>query len=313
MATDELYDVVIAGAGPAGIEAALQAKAAGMKALLIDQEEAGSLIWNTMRGKKFFHAYGRNVDAPTGLLDFPDRKTGEELVNRWKKQATELGYLPHTQFLGIEEQGSEYIFKTNKGDFRGKAVLIASGTFANPKKLGAPGEDGNNKVAYEFDYLELPMDLKIIVVGGGNSAVETALETSLDNEVTLVVRKPHLASNVTERNKNELRKALENKELRICYESTITNLGDTANLKTPLGTEELSFDRIYLHIGYEKPEAYLRSLNLELGPDLLPIRNEFLETSRKNVFVAGALADSDSVVASMNDSIKIIKYLASQR
>ena len=70
------YDLVIVGAGPAGLEAGLQAKAVGLRAILIDREEAGAIISNTMSGKKFYHAYGRNLEAPMGLLDFPDKLTG---------------------------------------------------------------------------------------------------------------------------------------------------------------------------------------------------------------------------------------------
>ncbi|MEK7066082.1 MAG: NAD(P)/FAD-dependent oxidoreductase [Patescibacteria group bacterium] len=317
---EQIYDLLIAGAGPAGIEAGLQAKQAGINALIVDREEAGAIIANTMGGKKFYHSYGRNSEPPKGMLDFPDRKKGSELVSLWKKQTESLSYLPNTVFEKIEDgDDGNYKIITNKGTFSAPRLILATGTFSNPKHLGVPGEEGNASIHYEFDYNDFITDKNILVIGGGNSAVETALELSLDNNVTMLVRKPTLAEAVTERNRVELEKEIANGAVEIFYNSNAISFNGnevTMDLDVqPLGeqgrTVVESFDIIYINIGYEKPSAWLESLSIALAENGLPKLSDHLETSRPGIFVAGALAGSDSIIASANQSIEIIKYIKS--
>ncbi|MBI3631830.1 MAG: NAD(P)-binding domain-containing protein [Candidatus Vogelbacteria bacterium] len=310
---EKIYDLIIIGAGPAGIEAGLQAEQIGIKALLIDREEAGSVIANTMSGKRFYHAYGRNAEPPGGLLDFPDRKKGGELVDLWRKQARSLAYLPNTVFETIENVAGNgtYIIITNKGNFIASRVILATGIFSKPKRLGVSGEEGNASIAYEFDYNDFITDKKILVIGGGNSAVETALELSLDNDVLLIVRKPNISETITERNRAELEREITGGSLRIFYNSNILSFNsDEATIQ--ISGEKITdrFDKIYINIGYESPSEWLKSLLFELAPNGLPILFANLETSRPGIFVAGALAGSDSIIGSANQAIEIIKYIA---
>lgn len=306
----DTYDLVIAGGGPAGIEALLQATSRGMRAVLLEREEAGAVIAATMSGKRFYHAYGRNAAPPSGLLYFPDRKIGSELVEGWKKQLAGLSYLPHTIFSGITQDAGGYAFATDKGVFRAPRMILATGTFTTPRKLAVPGEIDNRHIAYEFDYRELPMDKQMLVVGGGNSAVESALELSLDNAVTLVVRKPALAETVTERNRAELDKEVSKGAIKLLFETRpVAFAENVVTLDCRGKTSSETFDRIYVHIGYEKPEAWLRSLDLSVGPLGFPALSQNLETSRANIFVAGALAGSDSIVGSANQAIEIVERI----
>lgn len=309
---EQQYDLLIVGAGPAGLEAALQAKEGGMRALLIDREEAGAIIANTMSGKRFYHAYGRNSEPPKGLLQFPDRKKGGDLVELWRKQARDLIYLPNTVFEKIEDnsQSDGYVSVTSRGIFSAPRLILATGTFSTPKRLGVAGEENNINILYEFDYNDFITDKKILVVGGGNSAVETALELSLDNDVTLLVRKLQVAPTVTERNREELEKEIARGGLKVFYNSNVTAFNQNeANMNLAGDEKKENFDKIYINIGYEKPSAWLESLSLELADSGLPKLSSNLETSRRGIFVAGALAGSDSIIASANQAIEIIKYL----
>lgn len=302
----KVYDLIILGAGPAGLEAALQAKTKGIDALLVDREEAGSLIWNTMHGKKFLHAYGRNTQKPQGLINFPDRLTGGELVRLWREQAKELEYKPGTNFISLKKAGEIFELKTTDGELRAKNVLLATGTMDNPNKLGVPGEE-KFPVRYELDYNEIPFEQKIIVVGGGNSAVETALECGLDNPVKMIVRKDHLRESVTDRNKDELKKAIEAGEVEMIYETEITEIKDGEVVLNNGQTEP--YDQLYVHIGYKTPSEWLTSLSLTLNEQGLPKIKDNFESSLPHLFVAGALTGADSVVESANQSIKIIDHL----
>lgn len=306
----ECYDIVIAGAGPAGIEAALQARRRGLRALLLDREQAGSVIANTMNGKKFYHAYGRNTETPKGLLQFPDKKLGHELVALWREQVKSVSYQQRTTLLSISQNGGMYECTTSLDVFFAQYLLLATGIFSHPLGLSIPGEADNPSVSYVFDYNELPMDKKILVVGGGNSAVETALETALDNEVTLLVRKPVVAATVTERNRAELFHASASGSPLVFFGAELVRLdGTEATMSIAGKSKSTLFDRIYIHIGYEKPSAWLVSLGLAVAANGAPILSDQLETSRKNIFAAGALAGNDSIVESANQAIRIIEHI----
>jgi len=310
----QMYDLLLVGAGPAGLEAALQAKKAGINALLIDREEAGFIIDSTMGGKRFYHAYGENIEPPSGLLDFPDRKIGSELVALWRKQAESLPYFSHVIFKSIKPDVASggYTFVSDKGDINAQKMILATGMFAKPRKLGVLGEEGNGNIAYEFDYDSFVTDKKILVVGGGNSAVETALELSLDNEVMLIVRKPQLAKSVTERNRAELEREINKGGMRVFYNSTVAEFnGQEVTMKLGDNIEKRSFDKVYITIGFERPSDWLTSLGLELNAEGLPKLSENLETSRKGIFVTGALTGNDSIIGSANQSIAIVKDLCS--
>lgn len=304
------YDLLIVGAGPAGLEAALQANKIGIKFLLIDRLEAGSLIFNTMAQKKFYHSYGRNTGAPTGLLDFPDRLLGKELVDRWKKQAADLNYQPFTALLGIKESGGIYECQLTNETISTAKIIIASGTHENPKHLGIPGEKDNAKISYSLDWGDIPMDEQIVVVGGGNTAIESALECALDNDVALIIRKDSIRDSVTEKNRKELDEEIERSTITPYWSSNLTEVGgEELKIETPEGTKTLPYNHLYIHIGFESPKAWFDELGIKTDADKgdLPKLTENFETNLKSVYIIGSLTGADSVVESANQAIKVVQ------
>jgi thioredoxin reductase len=348
------YDLVIAGAGPAGIEALLEATHLGMNAVLFERIEAGSVITATMNGKRFFHTYGRNTQVPSGLLFFPDRILGHELVAGWKKQLVGHNYLPHTPLKSIasitettkplgslqdktaeqeplispastfspnqerKEKGKSnhksnhlYAFSSSIETIVAPRFILTTGIFNAPKKLNIPGETNNPNITYELNYQDIPFDKKILVVGGGNSAVETALELALDNEVVLLVRKKNLSETVTDKNKLDLNRESIKGNPKVFFDASLSCLhGTEAKIQINLLQSVDKFDHIFIHIGYENPEAWLRSLDIATTCKGLPQLDENLQTSRNNIFVAGALTGCDSIVGSMTQAANIVKSLS---
>lgn len=304
------YDLLIVGAGPAGLEAALQANKIGIKFLLIDRLEAGSLIFNTMAQKKFYHSYGRNTGAPTGLLDFPDRLLGKELVERWKNQANTLNYKPFTALLGMKKSDNLYECQLTNETISTEKIIIASGTHENPKHLDIPGEKDNPKVFYSLDYGDIPIDEQIVVVGGGNTAIESALECALDNDVALIIRKGEIRDSVTEKNRKELEEEIEHGTITPYWNSNLTKVDDEElTIKTPGGEKNLPYSHLYIHIGFESPKAWLDELGIATDASRgdLPNLTENFETNLKGVYIIGSLTGADSVVESANQAIKVVK------
>jgi thioredoxin reductase (NADPH) len=307
------YDLCIIGAGPAGIEAALQAKKLGLSYKLVERFDAGSYIDQTMRNKKFYVVYGTNTTHHTGLLAFPDRAKGYELVALWKQQVAELEFAPNTTVIKAQRVGESFAIETLRDTIESKFVLLATGTFESRKRLGVEGEEGNEKVVYEYDYYTEYEDENIVVVGGGNSAVEAVIgiaEGGAGNTITLLVRKSTLHDSVTERNRATLQELVASGQVIVSYDSVVTLIDDTNVTAAVQGTSQaIPYDRVFVQIGFESPTAFLEQIGIEVVDGKPRYDKETFETSVSGLYIAGTLTGADSVVEASQQAQQIVRSL----
>ena len=184
-----VLDVVIIGAGPAGISATLAAKEHGLSSITLEQDSLGGTVYTFPRSKIVMTS---PMDLPLyGKAKLYDTSK-DELLQLWKKVIEEhdLKIIENTKVESIVPIEDE-IFKieTNTGDeYLCNQVLLSIGRRGTPRKLDVPGEE-SQKVAYRLLEPEQISDKKIIVVGGGDSAIESALLLKDHNQVILSYRK----------------------------------------------------------------------------------------------------------------------------
>ena len=171
----ETRDLLIIGAGPAGIAAALQAKALGLAATVIEQsEDLGGTVANFPKNKLVMTA---PVELPlVGKLKF--RETSKEaLLDFWTGVINE--HKPDIRFgiqmVSVEGTAPHFRVQTTKEEFCARSVILALGRRGTPRKLDVPGEH-LSKVAYRLADPEQYADQRVLVVGGGDSAIEAACE-----------------------------------------------------------------------------------------------------------------------------------------
>lgn len=172
-ASNNDYQVVIVGAGPAGIAATLQAKELGLKYLTLDQDSLGGTVFKYPRGKIVMT---QPVDLPiAGKMHFKETSK-EDLLAFWQDIEARTSIKIHYQELvaGIKSLQSGFELKTNRGLYTTDKVLLAIGRRGTPRKLGVPGED-HSKVVYQLIDPDQYVDQKVLIVGGGDSALEAAL------------------------------------------------------------------------------------------------------------------------------------------
>ncbi|TLZ16910.1 MAG: 4Fe-4S dicluster domain-containing protein, partial [Gammaproteobacteria bacterium] len=165
-------DLVIVGAGPSGFAATLTAKSKNMRYVTVEQEALGGAVFQYPRGKLVMTA---PATVPLiGKVNF--RQTSKEaLLEFWKDAERRTGIKINYQerVEEITRAGEGFIVKTNRGTYPTRSVLLAIGRRGTPRKLGVPGEE-MSKVVYRLIDPEQYKGQHVLVVGGGDSALEAA-------------------------------------------------------------------------------------------------------------------------------------------
>ncbi|MBT5830761.1 MAG: NAD(P)-binding domain-containing protein, partial [Candidatus Latescibacteria bacterium] len=200
----DVLDVVIVGAGPAGLSASLEAMRVGLKFVTVDQGDIGGAI----------RQYPRRKLVMTQPMDIPlygkvnsREMYKEELMDLWVKIVKDTGLEVQTfcKVNHIEKENGVFEVQTDQETFRAKHVVLAIGRRGTPRKLNVPGED-LSKVAYSLLEPEQFQDMSVMVVGGGDSALEAACSLAEEpgNKVTLSYRRDQF-----QRPKEEVRDRLQ--------------------------------------------------------------------------------------------------------
>ncbi len=196
--------VLIVGCGPAGLAAALQAKHLEIRHMVIDQNDLGGTVLKYPRNKL---TMTQPIEVPfLGRLKRP-QYTKEELLKLWGDAVRKAGIevRPHVTLIGLERQPDQtFLAETSAGRIHCRYVVLALGRRGTPRRLGVPGEESEH-VLYQLVDAAGYTDKDILVVGGGDSAIEaaTALAVQPGNRVRLSYRRAAF-SRIKQRNEERI-------------------------------------------------------------------------------------------------------------
>lgn len=258
-------DVAIVGAGPAGISATLAAKKHGLSSITLEQDSLGGTVFTFPRSKVVMTApMNLPLHGKAKLYD----TSKSELLELWKTVINEhdIEIVENTKVENIfpQENGTFKLVTNTNTEHLANNVLLAIGRRGSPRKLGVPGED-TQKVAYRLLEPEFVSDKKIIVVGGGDSAIESALLLKDENEVILSYRKDKF-SRLKPKNKEKILQAEEDNSISIIFNSNLVSINpDTILLKLEdETTKEYKNDLVYIFAGGELPTTFLEKAGVEV-------------------------------------------------
>jgi len=256
--------VVIVGAGPAGLSASLAAKQNGLRHATIEQDSLGGTVAHFPRGKIVMTA---PVDLPIiGKLGFREISK-EALLEFWeeviRKTGVQINFNERIEAIHPVAQGFEV--RTTRTSYRTRCVLLAIGRRGTPRQLGVPGED-SGKVVYRMIDPRQYAQQKVLVVGGGDSAIEAAAGIAAipGTEVTISYRSDAF-SRAKEKNR-QLAAELENTgRLNVLLGSTVKEIhGDSVDLEQQGKTIHLQNDAVIICAGGVLPTPFLRATGIEV-------------------------------------------------
>lgn len=274
---NDAYDLVIIGAGAAGLSAAMAAHENGMRYVVLESALPANTIRDFFKGKKLF---AEPEEVPVkGKLWF-EECSREELLSRWDADinAAGLNILTDRNVTDVRRLDGALRVETSGGEaFETTRVILAIGKQGNPRKLGVPGEN-LEKVKYRLYDAAKIRGQNIVVAGAGDNAVETALALCERNGVAMVVRGKEI-SRPKPANKKRLREMADASKLHFHYESTVSSITDkTIDIKTPGGILTVENDLVFVCAGAEPPWPFLRKIGIRTENEFTPRRKAFFIT-----------------------------------
>jgi thioredoxin reductase (NADPH) len=267
---DIQYDVAIVGAGPAGLAAALAAKKNGLRYLVIEQGNVGGSILHYPRAKFVLTSA---VELPLwGELNLR-KASKEDLLQTWKKiiAATSLEIHTEEKVLSVSRDGDHFIVSSAKQSYSAGAVVLALGRRGTPRKLGVPGEE-LSKVMYRLIDTMAYQHCDVLVVGGGDSAVEAAvgLASQGTNRVTLSYRQQTF-SRIKEHNRQHLDEFIHRKKIHVVLNSEVEEIREQDIVLRVAGqTETVKNDYVFILAGGEMPFEFLKNIGIEFQSQTIP-------------------------------------------
>ena len=258
-------DVVIVGAGPAGFSATLSATELRLKHVTVEQEELGGTVAHFPRRKLVMT---QPADLPiVGKMPFTEVQK-ETLIDYWReveqKTGIKISYNERVESITPAANGG-FDVKTNRQSHNTRAVLLTIGRRGTPRKLGVPGEE-MDKVVYRVIDPAQYRNQHVLVVGGGDSALEAATTIAAEDGTTVTLSyRSGAFSRAKPKNRQQVEEMQSSGDLRVLFSSNVKEIHEgSVDIDIGDGVESIANDAIVVSAGGILPSAFLRTIGIDV-------------------------------------------------
>ena len=272
-------DVAIVGSGPAGLSAGIEAIRSGLSYVVLEQ---GSLSESVRKYPRKKLLLAEPVQMPLyGNLWVADTSK-EALLQIWESIVVRAGLQVRTgeRLLGVTREGALFRLDTSSGTHLARRVVLAMGRRGSPRKLGVPGEE-LAKVVYEVIEMEQFAGRRVLVVGGGDSAVECAV--GLANQEGTAVHLAYRGASfvrIKPRNQEKLDRVIARGRVELLLGTQVREIrADVAVVEGPAGTTIIPNDDVVIRIGGDAPYTFLEQVGVQIVQKDVPIPHDQAKVS----------------------------------
>ena len=290
----DVFDIIIIGAGPIGLNCALEAEKAGLKYLIIEKGTIVNSLYNYPLYMKFFSTADKLEIAEIPFISTAPKPGRQEALEYYQGIARQkkVNINLYEEVLKIENDNN-FKISTSKNNYEAKNIIIATGFYDIPNKMNVKGED-LSKVKHYYTEPYPYAQQKIVVIGASNSAVDAALETYRKGaEVTMIIRHSEISKSVKYWVKPDIENRIEEKSITAYFNAEVLEITEKTVIFKDENNKvhEIENDFVLAMTGYLPNFKFLENARINLQGDCQkPFYNEeTMETNVPNLYLAGVV------------------------
>jgi thioredoxin reductase (NADPH) len=287
--------VIIIGSGPIGLATAIELKKRGIKSLIIERGCLVNSLYNYPTNMTFFSTSDRLEIGNIPFISHGPKPTRKEALEYYRRAAEhyKLNINLYEEVKDVKGSDGNYTVTTDKQTYTAEKVVVATGFYGRPNMMSVPGED-LPKVLHYYDEPHRYAWQNVLVVGGGNSAADAAMETWRCNaNVSILAKHNTLKPSIKYWIKPDIENRIKEGSIKGYFNSRVIEIRDKeVDIETPDGKKTIKNDFVLAMTGYRPHFDFMEKLGIELTDDeiKMPVyKEDSLETNKKGMYVAGVV------------------------